>query len=51
MDLFKRTTINILGRKSSYLNEVEQIRKGILPKRSYKEMIARIRGKLCDESK
>ncbi|WP_077602997.1 hypothetical protein [Oceanobacillus sojae] len=33
------------------LDEVEQIRKGTLPKRSYKEMIARIREKLSEESK
>lgn len=33
------------------LNEVSQIRDGKLPKRSYKEMIARVRDKLSEEPK
>jgi hypothetical protein len=33
------------------LNEVEQMKDGQLPKRSYKDMISRVREKLSEESK
>ncbi|WP_156857771.1 MULTISPECIES: hypothetical protein [Oceanobacillus] len=34
---------------SRSLDEVQQIREGKLPKRSYKDMIARVREKLSEE--